>query len=102
MAEPDRRAFLTLFASTGLTSTLLPGVLWAQMQPGTKVVTVEMVRESARLAGIDWSDQECQELVDSLSSLARQAEGIDKPSLSNASPLPLHFNPRPAGLPKPA
>ena len=40
MAAPDRRAFLAVFASAGLTSTLLPGVLWAQMQQGTRPVTM--------------------------------------------------------------
>ena len=48
----DRRAFVAFFTTTGLSSTLLPGVLWAQMQPGTTKVTLEMVRESARLAGL--------------------------------------------------
>ncbi len=100
MAVPNRRAFLAFFASTGLTSTLLPGVLWAQMQPGTKRVTLEMVRESARLAGLAWTDEECQDLADSLSSLARGAEGIDKKTLTNASPLPIHFDPHPAGVPR--
>lgn len=99
MARPDRRAFLSLFAATGLSTTLLPGVLWAQMQSGTKVVSLDMVRESARLAGLEWTDDECQELVSSLSSLARGAEAIDKPTLSNASPLPVHFDPRPPGGP---
>src|SRR4029453_9950168 len=96
---PDRRAFLAVFASAGLTSTLLPGVLWAQMQQGTKPVTMEMVREAARLAGLNFSDEESQDLAASLSSLARGAEGIDKPTLTNASPLPIHFDPRPAGIP---
>ena len=96
---PDRRAFLAVFASAGLTSTLLPGVLWAQMQQGTKPVTMEMVREAARLAGLNFSDEESQDLAASLSSLARGAEGIDKPTLSNASPLPIHFDPRPPGIP---
>jgi hypothetical protein len=96
---PDRRAFLMVFASAGLTSTLLPGVLWAQMQQGTKPVTREMVREAARLAGLNFSDEESQELAASLSSLARGAEGIDKPTLTNASPLPIHFDPRPPGIP---
>ena len=95
---PDRRAFLALLTSAGAGSTLLPGVLWAQMQPGTKPVTLEMVRESARLAGLNWTDEECADLIESLSSLARGAEGIDKPSLTNASPLPVHFDPRPPGL----
>jgi Asp-tRNA(Asn)/Glu-tRNA(Gln) amidotransferase A subunit family amidase len=94
----DRRHFVAFFAASGLSSTLFPGVLWAQIQPGTKTVTLEMIRESARLAGLTWTDDECRELADSLSSLARHAEGIDKGSLSNASPLPIHFNPIPPGV----
>ena len=98
MPVPDRRSFLAWFAGTGLSSTLLPGVLWAQMQPGTKVVTLDLVRASAQLAGLTWTDAECQDVVDSLSSLARGAEGIAKPTLTNASPLPLHFDPQPPGM----
>jgi Asp-tRNA(Asn)/Glu-tRNA(Gln) amidotransferase A subunit family amidase len=94
----DRRRFFEFFAATGLTSTLFPGVLWAQIQPGTRAVTLEMIRESARLAGLTWTDDDCRELADSLSSLARHAEGIDKASLTNASPLPIHFNPIPPGV----
>lgn len=93
----DRRTLLAFFASSGLGHTLLPGVLWAQIQPGTRKLTVEMVREAARLAGLAWTDQECQELLDSLSSFSRHAEGIDKPTLTNASPLPIHFDPRGPG-----
>ena len=98
----ERRRFFSFFAATGLTSTLFPGVLWAQIQPGTKKVSLEMIRESARLAGLSWTEEECQELADSLSSLARHAEGIGKPSLTNASPLPIHFNPLPPGIAPPA
>ncbi len=94
----DRRALLAFFATTGFGHTLLPGVLWAQMQPGTRKITLEMVRESARLAGLEWTDEECQDLVDSLSSLARGAEGIDKPTLTNGTPLPIHFDPNPTGV----
>lgn len=94
----DRRRFLAFCTASGLTSTLLPGVLWAQMQPGTKKISLETVREAARLAGLNWTDEECQDLAESLSSLARGAEAIDKPSLTNASPLPIHFNPNPPGM----
>ena len=48
----ERRRFFSFFAATGLTSTLLPGALWAQIQPGTRKLTIEMVREAARLAGL--------------------------------------------------
>ena len=58
-----------------------------------------MVREAARLAGLTLSDEECADLTSSLSSLAKHAEEIDKPTLTNASPLPIHFDPRPPGLP---
>jgi Asp-tRNA(Asn)/Glu-tRNA(Gln) amidotransferase A subunit family amidase len=94
----ERRTLLGFFAAAGLSHTLLPGVLWAQIQPGTKTITLDMVRESARLAGLEWTDEECRELTESLSSLARHAEGIDKATLTNASPLPLHFDPQPPGI----
>jgi Asp-tRNA(Asn)/Glu-tRNA(Gln) amidotransferase A subunit family amidase len=97
----DRRAFLAVFATSGLASTLLPGVLWAQIQPGTRAITVEMIRESARLAGLTLSDEESKDLTAALSSLSRHAEEIGKASLTNASPLPLHFDPRPPGTPPP-
>jgi Asp-tRNA(Asn)/Glu-tRNA(Gln) amidotransferase A subunit family amidase len=93
-----RRAFLAAFAGTGFATTLLPGVLWAQMQQGTKVVTAEMVREAARLAGLELTEADAQDLTASLSSLARGAEGIDRRTLTNASPLPIHFDPRPHGV----
>ena len=95
----QRRDFLNYCRSTGLATTLFPGILWAQIQPGTKKVTIEMVRGAAQLAGLSWTDDDCQDVVDSLSSLARTAEGIDKPGLTNSSPLPIQFNPNPPGSP---
>ncbi len=100
MVALDRRTIIAFFATTGVAGTLLPDVLWGQIQPGTRTLTIEMVREAARLAGLTWTDQECQELLDALSSFSRHAEGIDKPTLTNASPLPIHFDPRPPGLPE--
>ena len=101
MSTFDRRAFLSVFAAAGLSSTLMPGLVWGQIQPGTKSIAVDTVREAARLAGLTLSDEECADLTSSLSSLAKHAEEIDKPSLTNASPLPIHFDPRPPGLPLP-
>jgi Asp-tRNA(Asn)/Glu-tRNA(Gln) amidotransferase A subunit family amidase len=98
MAIPDRRAFLAVFASAGLSTTLLPGILWAQIRPGTRTISTGMVREAARLAGLSLTDEESADLASSLSSLSRHAEEIDKPALTNASPLPLHFDPRPPGV----
>ncbi len=101
MPTLDRRTLIAFFAATGLVNSLLPGSLWAQIQPGTRTLTIDMVREAARLAGLgEWSEAESQELLDALGSFARHAEQIDKASLTNASPLPIHFDPRPPGIPQ--
>src|SRR5512132_2435897 len=101
MSPSGRRSFLARFASAGVSSALLPALVRAQIQPGTRQITVEMVREAARLAGLTLSDEESADLTSSLSSLAKHAEEIDKATLTNASPLPIHFDPRPPGLPLP-
>ena len=98
MALIDRRTIIAFFAATGAASALLPETLWAQIQPGTRKLTADMVREAARLAGLPWTDQEAQELVEELSSFSRHAEAIEKATLTNASPLPIHFDPRPPGI----
>lgn len=95
-----RRTFVALFA-TGAGSLAVPLRLDAQMQPGTMKVSVDTVREAAQLAGLTWTDEQCREVADSLSSLARGAEKIDKDTLTNASPLPIHFDPRPVGVSTP-
>jgi Asp-tRNA(Asn)/Glu-tRNA(Gln) amidotransferase A subunit family amidase len=93
----DRRAFVALFATSAGSLTALSR-LDAQMQPGTMKVSVEMVREAARLAGLSWTEDEARDVADSLSSLAKGAKKIDKDTLTNASPLPIHFDPRPPGV----
>jgi hypothetical protein len=87
LSDFDRRAFVAYFASAGLTSTLLSGTLWAQIKPGSRTITVAMVCEAARLAGLDWTDAECQDLAASLSSLASNVDRIDKPQYLRACQL---------------
>ena len=50
-ALPDRRAFMGYFASVGLGSTLLPGVLWAKVAEGAEVTTAS-VAAAAEIAGL--------------------------------------------------
>ena len=88
----DRRAFVALFA----TSAGAP--LLAQIQPGTLKISAETIREAARAAGLTWTDAESQDVADAISSFAKHAEKIDKASLTNASPLPIHYDPRPPGI----
>lgn len=96
MTESHRRAFLGFCAATGLGGAF-PEILLAQIAPGTAVIDAGTIREAARLAGHDWSEEACREVAESLSSLAASVTRINKDGLTNASPLPLHFDPRPPG-----
>jgi Asp-tRNA(Asn)/Glu-tRNA(Gln) amidotransferase A subunit family amidase len=97
----DRRTFVALFAASAGGSLAARERLATQIQPGTTQVAMETVREAARLAGLTWTDEEAREVTESLSSLIRSVEAIDKDTLDNASPLPIHFDPRPVGFETP-
>ena len=59
-----RRRFISTFAGVGLGGTLLPGVLWAEMQQaGTDRITPEMVGHALKLSGIEMTDAERDALV---------------------------------------
>lgn len=94
----DRRTLMALFAtSAGAPLWAHPG-LAAQIQPGTHTFSPDTILAAARLAGLDWTDADARDVADSLASFAKHAEAIDKDTLVNASPLPLHFDPRPPGI----
>ena len=98
MPKPDRRRFLSTISGAGVAAAFVPGPGGGQILPGTTLVEVETIRAAAKLAGLHWTDEECAQLTDALSRMARGAEGIDRRTLTNASPLPVHFNPRPPGI----
>lgn len=87
MADTDlvtaRRQFLAYFSGVGLSSTLLPGVLWEKLQAqagqappaGGQKVTLEMVKAALAVAGVEFSDDDAQGMVDGVNqSLARYVE----------------------------
>ena len=60
----ERRRFLAYFSGLGLAGTLLPGTLWAQVSAGrASKVTVEMVEAAARIAGLEFDEEERQALL---------------------------------------
>jgi Asp-tRNA(Asn)/Glu-tRNA(Gln) amidotransferase A subunit family amidase len=98
MTDATRRAFLGYFAYAGIAPTLFPAALLAQIRPGTQVIDVATIREAARLAGLNWTDDECRDVAGALSSLTASVAMIGKNTLTNASPLPFQFDPRPPGI----
>ena len=49
-SEKTRRRFMAHFASIGLGTTLVPGLLWGRMQDaGAQKITLAMVKDSLKL-----------------------------------------------------
>ena len=61
----SRRSFLSYFSGIGLSSTLMPGLLWGCVQEAEEQeVTLAMTRTAAQVAGLDFSDEELEMIVD--------------------------------------
>src|SRR4051812_34101531 len=94
----DRRRFMTYFAGLGLSTTLLPGVLWAQanQQQGTPI-TKEMVAAAEQIAGLEFTDDERAAIATGLANSRRTITQL------HANPLPYNtfpsfvFDPVPPG-----
>lgn len=91
-----RRHFLTYFSSLGLASTLLPGVLWAQMkEKKTSKVTTQMIASAEELAGLKFTSEERELMADGVNRNLESVEKLRGISLPNSTPPALYFNPLP-------
>jgi hypothetical protein len=63
----DRREFLTVCSATGAGGTLFPGVLWAMAQDQA-AVTREMIEQAEKVAGVEFTDAQRDQLVTNLSN----------------------------------
>jgi Asp-tRNA(Asn)/Glu-tRNA(Gln) amidotransferase A subunit family amidase len=90
----DRRSFVACFSGLGLTSTLLPGALWAKVDSEMPVVlTKEMLRGACAVAGVSFTDQQLDAMLDGVNkNLANYAE-LRKTQLDNSVAPPIYFNP---------
>lgn len=89
-----RRRFLTYFSSIGLTTTLLPGVLWAKMQEKKELrISKEMIAEAEKLAGLEFTDEERDLMLEGLDEYLEKYEDLRKISIANSIPPALNFNP---------
>lgn len=95
-----RREFLAVFSAAGVSSGLLPGVLWARMQqtPGGRV-TESMVREAAALAGLSIADADVPAMTAALNRIAPRVDELHANAPGNEVPSAIQFSPRVAGFP---
>ena len=72
-----RRRFMAHFASIGLGTTLVPGVLWARMQDaGEKKITLAMVKDAMKLSGLEFTEAELKTMVDSANQNPGALRGV--------------------------
>ncbi len=94
-----RRRFMAHFASIGLGSTLVPGVLWARMQDaGAQAITLAMVTDALQLSGIDLPEADRKAMVDSANSNLSRYRELRKIAIPNDVSPPFHFSPVVPGM----
>jgi Asp-tRNA(Asn)/Glu-tRNA(Gln) amidotransferase A subunit family amidase len=99
MPTMDRRAFTAYFASIGLGSTLLPGVLWARASAGLEITTAS-IKDAEEVAGLSFDESERAMMLDGLKRQEQAIEALHKIPLSNGVSPAIMFNPIPPGSPK--
>jgi Asp-tRNA(Asn)/Glu-tRNA(Gln) amidotransferase A subunit family amidase len=101
MAELNetRRRFMTYFAGAGLGSTLAPGIVWARMQDAaTDTITLEMLTDALKLSGIELSEDERKQMVNSANQNLTQYKTIRAIHIPNDVSPPFHFSPIVPGM----
>ena len=96
-AGHDRRAFLAYFSTLGLGTSLFPGVLWARVATGEEITT-ETIACAEEIAGLDFSAEQREMMVDELKRQRRQIAELHAIPLPNSVAPALHFDPVPPGM----
>jgi len=102
--ELNRRKFIAYFSSIGLGATLMPGALLAQAQDA-QVITLGMVDEAARIAGLNLPPEAEKRIAESLSrkgGLPTNFQALRDLKLGNDTPPAFVFNPLLPGMKLPA
>ncbi len=94
----SRRTFTAYLSGLGLASTMLTRSLWAQLQDGHAAkITKEMLREAERLAGLEFTDQERDLMLDGLNDYLEKYRKLRTVTLDNSVAPALRFDPVPPG-----
>ena len=91
--DENRRRFLAYFSGAGLGATLLPGVLWAQLQQeDAPAVTSAMLAGALAVAGLKFSEEDQKSMLQAVNAnLGRYEELRNLHIPDNVSP-PFYFS----------
>jgi Asp-tRNA(Asn)/Glu-tRNA(Gln) amidotransferase A subunit family amidase len=91
--DENRRRFLAFFSSAGLGSTLLPGVLWAEMQEEAEPrVTPEMLKDALAVSGLSISDDDQKSMLQGVNRSLTGFEELRKLDIPNDVAPPFYFS----------
>jgi Asp-tRNA(Asn)/Glu-tRNA(Gln) amidotransferase A subunit family amidase len=88
----DRRTFLLVCSHLGLTSTLLPGVLWAMAEEKPNI-TREMIDSAAKIADIHIGDEYKDMMLEGLNGYSESFEAIYQLHIKNEVAPAILFDP---------
>ena len=88
---------MSFFTGIGLSSTLLPGVLWAKYQEKKKI-DKEILQNAEKIAGLEFTDEERDLMLDGLDNLLESYEKLREIPLDNSVAPAIQFNPVPVGF----
>ncbi len=87
----DRRRFLAFFAALGLAGTSLPRRLWAAAGQGP--ITKKVLARAEQVAGLEFTDEERQLMLDGLNELREDYAALREVGLDNSVPPAFRFDP---------
>ena len=88
-----RRRFLAYFSGSGLAATLLPGVLWSQVeQAGAETVTPEMLKDALAVSGLSFSDEDQKAVLEGVNQNLTRYEDVRKLEIPNDVSPPFYFS----------
>ncbi len=88
----NRRRFLAAFSAAGVSSTLLPGVLWARMQEqGAEKVTMAMLNDALAIAGLDFGEEDKKQILSNLNP--NRYDELRKVTIGETVAPPLYYSP---------
>ena len=97
--QAQRRRFLAFFAGTSLSSTLLPGVLWAQVEEKkAEGITLDMVITAEKIAGVEFTPAQREMLLDGVNENHARMLRLREIPLPNSVPSCLRFSPVMPGM----
>ena len=97
--EESRRRFLGFFSGAGLGGTLLPGVLWAQVQQeGAQRITQAMLTDALSLSGLTFSEEDQKALLQAANQSLTRYEDLRKSPIPNDVAPPFYFSPLVPGM----